>query len=81
MLMEGFPPSPHALVTTANWQDPPFNRWGFQHVRDLIPTARIDRAPTPRQLPREERDLAGLEFEAEGRTWFLYEASRTAESA
>ena len=72
--MEGSPPAPGGLVTLANWQDPPFNRWGFQHVRDLIPTARIDRAASPRPLPREERDLAALEFEAEGRTWTLAEA-------
>ncbi|MEA2557665.1 MAG: hypothetical protein QOG88_1203, partial [Actinomycetota bacterium] len=32
-LMEGTPPSQERLVTLANWQDPPFNRWGFQHVR------------------------------------------------
>ena len=37
-LMRGSPPGDDALVTLANWQDPPFNRWGFQHVRDLIPT-------------------------------------------
>ena len=42
-LMAGPPPAETALVTLANWQDPPFNRWGFQHVRDLIPTARIAR--------------------------------------
>ncbi len=72
--MEGSPPAPGGLVTLANWQDPPFNRWGFQHVRDLIPTARIDRAANPRPLPREERDLAALEFDAEGRTWTLAEA-------
>jgi CubicO group peptidase (beta-lactamase class C family) len=41
MLMEGFPPSPRALVTTANWQDPPFNRWAFWHTRELLPTQRI----------------------------------------
>jgi CubicO group peptidase (beta-lactamase class C family) len=73
-LMDGAPPAPGALVTLANWQDPPFNRWGFQHVRELIPTARIERAAVPRPLPRAERDLAGVAFEAEGRTWTLGEA-------
>ena len=72
--MDGTPPAPDALVTLANWQDPPFNRWGFQHVRELIPTARIDRARRPRALPRDERDLAGVAFDAEGRTWTLGEA-------
>ena len=36
-LMTGAPPLPaDASVTLANWQDPPFNRWAFQHVRELI---------------------------------------------
>jgi CubicO group peptidase (beta-lactamase class C family) len=72
--MDGTPPAPDALVTLANWQDPPFSRWGFQHVRELIPTARIERAAGPRPLPREERDLARVAFDAEGRMWTLEEA-------
>ena len=51
--MLGTPPTGDRLVTLANWQDPPFNRWGFQHVRDLIPTARIPRGDGPTwRLPR-----------------------------
>lgn len=62
-LMEGTPPPPERLVTLANWQDPPFNRWGFQHVRDLIPTARIAHGDGPVwKLPRAERDLDNLTF-------------------
>jgi CubicO group peptidase (beta-lactamase class C family) len=62
-LMVGTPPAPGALVTLANWQDPPFNRWGFQHVRDLVPTARIGRGQGPIwRLPRAERELGGLTF-------------------
>jgi CubicO group peptidase (beta-lactamase class C family) len=65
--MEGTPPSADRLVALGNWQDPPFNRWGFQHVRDLIPTARIRRgAGAPWRLPRAERDLDDLAF-ASGR--------------
>src|SRR5436309_1219727 len=57
--MAGPPPIPaDRLVTLANWQDPPFNRWAFQHVRDLIPTARIRRSDGPvRRLPRADRDF------------------------
>jgi len=48
-LMVGSPPyPPERLVSLSNWQDPPFNRWGFQHVRDLIPTARIARGDRAR---------------------------------
>ena len=62
--MVGPPPyPPERLVSLANWQDPPFNRWGFQHVRDLIPTARIARGDGARALPRAERDLDGLKLQ------------------
>jgi len=63
-LMTGAPPfPPEARVTLANWQDPPFNRWAFQHVRELIPTARISRGDGPaRPLPRAERDVLAFRF-------------------
>jgi len=40
-LMTGFPPAPDAQVTLANWQDPPFNRWAFRHMREIIPSQPI----------------------------------------
>jgi CubicO group peptidase (beta-lactamase class C family) len=61
--MAGVPPFPEqSLVTLANWQDPPFNRWSFQHIRELIPTARIARGAAPAPLPRAERDVLGFRF-------------------
>jgi hypothetical protein len=62
--MTGPPPfPPEARVTLANWQEPPFNRWAFQHVRELIPTARISRGDGPaRPLPRAERDVLAFRF-------------------
>jgi hypothetical protein len=45
--MAGPPPFGGRQVTLANWQRPPFNRWSFQHVRELIPTARIARGDGP----------------------------------
>lgn len=57
-------------VTLANWQDPPGNRWSFQHVRELIPTAVIRHDPTNTwQLARRERDLSEVTFESWGRKW------------
>jgi CubicO group peptidase (beta-lactamase class C family) len=61
-LMSGAPPFPaDRRVTLENWQDPPYNRWGFQHIRDLIPSARIRRGDGPTwSLPGSGRDLASI---------------------
>lgn len=66
----GAPPcSPERVVTLANWQDPPHNRWAFQHVRELIPTARIRRGDGPTwQLARAERDLTRIRLPFGDRT-------------
>lgn len=68
-LMSGAPPfAPTAQVTLANWQDGPQNRWSFQHIRELIPTARICRGSgAPSQLPAALRDVLGIEFDSGGR--------------
>jgi CubicO group peptidase (beta-lactamase class C family) len=42
-LMAGAPPPEQARVSLANWQEPPFNRWSFQHLREVIPSQRISR--------------------------------------
>ena len=47
MLMQGFPPPADAQVTLANWQEPPYNRWSFSHMRELVPTQRIFRGHGP----------------------------------
>src|SRR5689334_15505770 len=46
-------------VTLANWRAAPFNRWGFQHVRELIPSADIANEP------RRVRELAAGERKVE----------------
>ncbi len=62
--MTGGPPfPPQSRVTLANWQDPPFNRWAFLHVRELIPTARISRGDGPASpLPRADRNILDFRF-------------------
>ena len=41
-LMQGFPPAPDKVVTAENglWV-PPFNRWAYQHMRELVPSVSI----------------------------------------
>lgn len=61
-------------VTTANWLDGPYNRWGFRHVPDLCRTAAIARGEGPvRELPRAERDLRDFAFSHDGRRFTLAE--------
>jgi len=44
-LMQGFPPVTGSQVTLANWRTPPFSRWAFQHVREIVPSADIANDP------------------------------------
>jgi CubicO group peptidase (beta-lactamase class C family) len=63
--MNGFPPPPESLVTLANWRKPPFNRWAFNHVRELIPSAGVRRnlspGPALEKAPRELSDFKVVE--------------------
>jgi CubicO group peptidase (beta-lactamase class C family) len=45
--MLGLPPAADSLVTLANWQDPPHQRWAFQHVREIVPSQSILRGHGP----------------------------------
>jgi len=61
-------------VTTANWLDAPYNRWGFRHVPQLCRTAAIACGDGPvRELPLAERDLGGFAFGHAGRRYALSE--------
>lgn len=42
--MQGSPPGPDDRVTLGNWQQTPFNRWAFAHLRELVPTQPIRNA-------------------------------------
>jgi CubicO group peptidase (beta-lactamase class C family) len=58
-LMQGFPPAPEGRVTLANWRKAPFNRWSFQHVREMVPSADIPNDPDAvRALPSAPVDLS-----------------------
>ncbi len=64
-LMDGFPPRADAQVTLANWRNPPFARWAFQHVREIVPSADIANDPANVwALPAGPRDLAGVRIDA-----------------
>jgi CubicO group peptidase (beta-lactamase class C family) len=51
-------------ITLSNWLDPPFNRIAFQRVRELCPTALIERSPVPKPLQIDPVTLDDVTFEA-----------------
>ncbi|MBT4891027.1 MAG: serine hydrolase [Rhodospirillales bacterium] len=62
-LMTGFPPSPENQVTLDNWRQPPFNKWGFQHVSEITQTAPIyNDTNNIRILKKGSSDLVDLPF-------------------
>lgn len=68
-LMQGFPPPLEGQVTLANWRKAPHNRWAFQHVRELVPSADIANDPDGvRALPAAPVDLSGVRVPDEGGT-------------
>jgi hypothetical protein len=61
--MQGFPPPADKLVTRKNWQNPPFNRWAFQHMDQVLRTAHLSRGSGPiAELPLELRDISRVTF-------------------
>jgi CubicO group peptidase (beta-lactamase class C family) len=58
-IMQGSPP--RLILPNIDWDRPPWNRWAFQHVREIVPTAEVWRGRgLVRPIPRDDRDLDGL---------------------
>jgi len=63
MSLERGPELSGAPVTAYNWQDPPFNRWAFWHIGDVLSTDQVSRGDGPaRDLPASAAalDLLGV---------------------
>jgi|694.fasta_scaffold124006_1 CubicO group peptidase (beta-lactamase class C family) len=58
-IMQGSPPQ--LVPPRMDWDRPPWNRWAFQNIRQILPTAEVWRGdgPVP-ALPRQEQDLDEL---------------------
>lgn len=60
-IMQGSPPPVEKRVTHENWDSPPFNRWSFQHVREVLPTVDVARAEVSGPgLPDAQQDFDDL---------------------
>ena len=65
--MHEFPPRFEDQVTLANWRIGPFNRWSFQHVREIVPSADIANDPdNVRTLEVALANTGELRIEGEG---------------
>ncbi len=70
-IMVGSPPPPDMRPPMIDWDRAPWNRWAFQHVREILPTAPIRRAETASSLPDASGSLMGFSYEGpEGVTTF-----------
>lgn len=65
-MMNAFTAGTDRQVTLANWRTSPFNVWGFQHVREIVPTADIPNDPDSLwRLPPVDADFVDLAIEDE----------------
>ena len=64
-VMQGSPPA--LIPPRMDWDRPPWNRWAFQNIRQILPTAEVWRGSGPvRILPRDDRDLDALPVQGVG---------------
>lgn len=62
----------NSLIPRQDWDRAPWNRWTFQHVRDLLPTTPVLRGAGPASmLPTDLQDIDGISFATEGRAHTL----------
>jgi CubicO group peptidase (beta-lactamase class C family) len=56
------------LIPRNDWDLAPYNRWAFQNVRQMVPTAEVWRGPGPvMPLPEAPQDMSRLSFEIDGK--------------
>ncbi len=60
-IMVGFPPPEDKRINLDNWDRAPYNRWSFQHIREILPTAAVPRGAGPVwHLAQDDCDLDEL---------------------
>ncbi|RFB81489.1 serine hydrolase domain-containing protein [Methylovirgula sp. 4M-Z18] len=56
-----------SVIPRDAWDRAPWNRWTFQHVREMVPTAQVWRGPGPASpLPEALHDIDAIGFETDG---------------
>jgi len=62
-LMQGAPPPADKIVTAENFLEPPFNRWGATHIREIVPTRSVPVSGPPSPLPQRPVELDKLKVD------------------
>ena len=64
------PTTPGApIIPRLDWDRAPWNRWTFQHVREMVPTTQVWRGLGPASpLPENLQDIDAIGFEVDGRS-------------
>ncbi|MEL6992337.1 MAG: serine hydrolase, partial [Pseudomonadota bacterium] len=62
-IMEGSPPPPQWRVPFIDWDRPPWNRWAFQRIREILPTGPVAASASPSVLPEALEPIEEISFE------------------
>lgn len=65
-IMRGSPPPLAMRIPMIDWDRAPWNRWAFQRVREILPTAPIRRGDTVSGLAAASGNLEGFSYEGGG---------------
>ncbi|NKB76088.1 MAG: serine hydrolase [Gammaproteobacteria bacterium] len=64
--MQGYPVLAHNRIPIQSWDRAPWNRWTFQHVREILPTTSVCGQPlTPWKLPQRPVDISSVPFQGQ----------------
>ena len=61
-IMRGSPVPPQWRVPPHDWDAPPWNRWAFQHMREVVPTVDVPRGETVWDLPGAAGDVDDIPY-------------------
>ncbi len=64
-IMVGSPPPVEWRIPKLDWDRPPWNRWAFQNISQILPTAPVSRGDA-KSIPIKQklRDIGAVEFDA-----------------
>lgn len=62
-IMKGTPPPPKWRIPRIDWDRPPWNRWAFQNISQILPTAPVRKGAAVSALPEAHADIGEVTFE------------------